>query len=349
MIFRKFFLLLLSCFLMVSCGDDALAEESVDNAPRWPIAYTGVVPDCLKGDKLRVLDIGNSFTQDATALLAGLVENSGSDVSEMCLYTLVRGGASWRTWANCWYGKDNASYSYNKVFGGLDQSVEGSGSLVDGKANPELMQNVLTKVQWDLIVIHQVSHWSGEFARWNEDNSAGGLDELLEVIQTHQPDAKLAFLLVHAPNGQCIQKKLTTRQRWEQIVNSAKLMQEHYGVELVIPYGTAVENLRLTEYNDSTNMCRDNLHLARGLARYTAAAAYYESLVAPWTGIDIEGNKYRYACTQDDWNLSTKSKPIDVTDKNVGVAWEAALEACRNWDALIGDSVTVVSPETGTN
>ena len=123
--------------------------------------------------------------------------------------------------------------------------------------------------------------------------------------------------------------------RIKQIVDAARQMQEQYGVELVIPYGTAVENLRLTEYNDEYSLCRDNLHLGLGLARYTAAAAYYEALVAPRSGIDIEGNAYRYACSRGDWDLSSKSKPVNVTDKNVRIAWKAAAEACRSWDKLI--------------
>ena len=335
MFFRKFFLFLFSSFLLISCGDDVLAEEPVDSVPVQRIPYTGVVPECLKGETLRVLDIGNSFTQDATAMLPDLVKGSGSDVSRMCLYSLMRGGSSWRTWANCWKGEDNASYAYIKVFGGLNQPVQGSGSVTDGKASPELMQNVLTQVQWDLIVIHQVSTWSGEFARWNEDNAAGGLDEFLDIIRTYQPGAKLAFLLVHSSNSYCGQHELTTEQRWEQIADAARQMQEQYGVELVIPYGTAVENLRLTEYNDEYGLCRDNHHLGIGLARYTAAAAYYEALVAPRSGVDIEGNAYRYACSRGDWDLSSKSKPVNVTDKNVRIAWKAAAEACRSWDKLI--------------
>ena len=166
---------------------------------------------------------------------------------------------------------------------------------------------------------------------------AGAHEVHRQILAQSATDAEMpvSFLLVHAPTGQSEQKGLTTEQRWEQIVDAARQMQEQYGVELVIPYGTAVENLRLTEYNDEYSLCRDNLHLGLGLARYTAAAAYYEALVAPHSGIDIEGNAYRYACSRGDWDLSSKSKPVNVTDKNVRIAWKAAAEACRSWDKLI--------------
>lgn len=39
----------------------------------------------LKKPNLKVLDIGNSFTKDATALLPTVVNNSGADVKELCL------------------------------------------------------------------------------------------------------------------------------------------------------------------------------------------------------------------------------------------------------------------------
>lgn len=279
----------------------------------------------------RVLDLGNSYSLDATAYLKTITEATGADVSLMSLYTLTRGGASYRNWVDAWNGKDKAGYSYNKVLGGTDTPMEGSGKLDGEYADPTLLHNVLTTTTWDLIIIHQFSYYSNEYARWNEDSAAGGLDALIQLLKENQPHAKLGFLLVHASNANCETFQQTTQERWLGIAQSAQQMQKNYGIEMVIPYGTAVENLRLTSYNDAYNLCRDNNHLGMGLARYTAACAYYEALIAPYSGISMMGNTARYSCSLSDKLISTHSPCISVTDANAPIAQQAAYDACQNY------------------
>ncbi|MBQ2522872.1 MAG: hypothetical protein II541_01580, partial [Prevotella sp.] len=73
----------------------------------------------LKKPNLKVLDIGNSYTDDATAMLPLIVKASGADVSDMCLYKAIRGGASFKNWYDIFYDKDPSSYSIKKVIGGM--------------------------------------------------------------------------------------------------------------------------------------------------------------------------------------------------------------------------------------
>jgi hypothetical protein len=51
----------------------------------------------LNRPTLKVLDIGNSFTNDATDLLPLIAEVSGSDVSKVCLYKAIRSSGSLKT------------------------------------------------------------------------------------------------------------------------------------------------------------------------------------------------------------------------------------------------------------
>jgi hypothetical protein len=54
----------------------------------------------LKKAELRVLDIGNSYTNGATSLLPLIAKASKADLSTMCLYKCIRGGASFKNWVD---------------------------------------------------------------------------------------------------------------------------------------------------------------------------------------------------------------------------------------------------------
>lgn len=109
----------------------------------------------LKKAELRVLDIENSYTSGATRLLPLIANASKADLSTMCLYQCIRGGASFKNWVDIYNDKDmNTTYSFSKVVGGLSANVQaGKGEAGDGK----LFRDVLTHDTWDIIIIHQYS------------------------------------------------------------------------------------------------------------------------------------------------------------------------------------------------
>ena len=49
-------------------------------------------------------------------------------------------------------------------------------------------------------------------------------------------------------------------------------------VEVVIPSGTAIQDLRATELCDSLDLTRDGYHLSLKAGRYTAACSWFQSL-----------------------------------------------------------------------
>lgn len=85
-------------------------------------------------------------------------------------------------------------------------------------------------------------------------------------------------------------------------------------------------------------MTRDGLHLAYGLGRYTAACCYYESLIAPRSGISVLGNPARYDASQAP---SSEYPSISVTDENALIAQKAAYLATN-------DMYHCYNPESGS-
>ena len=73
-------------------------------------------------------------------------------------------------------------------------------------------------------------------------------------------------------------------------------------------------------------MTRDGTHCGYGLAEYTAACCYYESLIAPRCGISVVGNSARI----DVSDKKSKYPPVNVTDKNAIIAQMAAYMATKD-------------------
>ncbi len=279
----------------------------------------------IKKAELRVLDIGNSYSLGATRLLPLIAEASKTDLSTMCVYHCYRGGGSFMNWVDIYNDKDTQNtYSITKVVGGLPANVQtGKGEAGDG----ELFRKVLTDETWDLIIIHQVSTYAPYYSKWTTNSTAGYLDELISIIKEHQPNAKLGFLLVHSYwSGYSGNTENSSHDRWQLIANSAKSFCEDYNVDFVIPYGTAIQNLRSSSLNNEYDLTRDGTHCGYGLAEYTAACCYFESLIAPRCGISVLGNTARI----DVSDKESKYPSINVTDDNALIAQEAAYLATKD-------------------
>lgn len=284
----------------------------------WLMACTP--EDSRQGPSLKVLDIGNSLTNDATDLLPLVVEASGADVSNICLYKAVRSNGSLKSWYNVYYDKDTAyTYRIARVLGGLRANVRtGIGAKGDGS----LFRRLLTDEKWDIIIIQPY------YGLWSNADSGPYLNEMVSLIREHQPDAVIGFHVVHSlwdhhPRN----KEGSSYERWEKICSATRGFQEEYGVGFVIPYGTAIENLRSSSLNNDYDLTRDGLHLAYGLGRYTAACCYYESLIAPRSGISVLGNAARYDASQAP---GSPYPSVSVTDGNALVAQRAAVLATQH-------------------
>lgn len=146
---------------------------------------TCLAQDVLNKPTLRVLDIGNSFTNDATDLLPLIAEASGSDISNICLYKAVRSSGTLKSWYDVYCDKDTAyRYRIEKVFGGLSANVRtGRGAKGDGS----LFRKLLTDEQWDIIIIQPY------YGLWSDADRGPYLNEMLSVIREHQPNAVIGF------------------------------------------------------------------------------------------------------------------------------------------------------------
>ena len=272
----------------------------------------------LRGETLKVLNIGNSYTGNVTSYIEQLASAIGNDVSDLAIYRFYRGSGSFKSWVDIYNGKDTSTYQLSKVVGNLDVGLTPSESA---GSNAELFVNALSSVKWDIILIQQASTYATDFDSWNGNGAGGYLSELLNIIRLHQPQATIGYIMPHSyGDNYSSNTEKSSLLRWQKMAEATKSMKSNYGIDFIIPYGTAVESLRATTAN-ADDFTTDGTHLATGLGCYCASCCYYQAILGARYGTTMWGNSLR---------LPSANNP--VTDDNAALAQKAASAAlCDMW------------------
>ena len=223
--------------------------------------------------ELKVLAIGNSFSQDATHYLHQIAKADGIESKIVNLYI---GGCPLETHYNN-IEKNNADYLY-----------EINGVSTD---NYVTILETLREESWDYIVTQQSSHDSGI-----QDLYYPYINLIFDYLREKSPNAKLRIQQTWAyeidSNHGCFMRY--HRDQKEMYVRSRAAYQraaKETGVPL-IPCGDAVQSIRTKEpfqyENGGLSLCRDGFHMSYIYGRYLLAATWYEAL----TGNDIRNNTY---------------------------------------------------------
>ena len=286
--------------------------------------------------ELRILDIGNSYTDNVVSLLPSLASKLHIDTKDICLYKMIYAGSTFQAWVNAYHAQNDLKYTFGKVLGALPPTTP----IVNDTATPYdslLLHNVLDKCQWDVIIIHQASLYAPYYEQYD------ALPELLSIIRKHQPNALIGTYLIHSYWSEYGgNNEHSSQDRWRLIAQATKQMCEDHGIDFIIPYGTAVENLRLTSYNKGYDFTKDGTHLAYGLVRYAASCCYFESTLSKRYGVSISNLNATYDISTDISKSQYAESCVNVTNENNTIAQRAALYACQNMYSL-------KNPEETTN
>ena len=233
------------------------------------------IADAVPERTLRVLAIGNSFTDDSYAHLYKTAQDYG--VQDIAIGSLIIGGTSLHDhWTNASSG--NASYAYYKNTIGVAQ-----------RANNKTLLEGLTDEDWDVIVIQQVSSDSGQPDTYNTD-----LTNLIAYIKEHKtnPNAKIAWHMTWAyqsdsTHGGFAKYDNDQMTMYNAIVDTVQeKIVTNPDIEIIIPTGTAIQNVRTSYIGDT--LTRDGYHLSLNLGRYIASAAWVKAL----TGLSADSLSY---------------------------------------------------------
>lgn len=222
---------------------------------------------------MRILAVGNSFSQDATTFLHQTAANQGIDLTVVNLYM---GGCSLEThWKNLETGA--CAYEYQLNGTPVDRLVSLNDTLRDGN--------------WDAIITQQASHDSG----WL-DTYEPFLSHLVEAFHRASPNARLMLQETWAYEIGS-QHEAFPRYHRDQLEMFERLQSNYYAMARkhhmeLIPCGDIVQKARsLPPFHVQTggrSLCRDGFHMSFGYGRYMLACAWARALC----GIDTVRNTY---------------------------------------------------------
>lgn len=232
-------------------------------------------------DTLRILGVGNSFTDDGMMYLPNLLAAEG--IHNVVLGRLYIGGCSLERHVKEFQAGER-NYVYYKSEKNKWVTVSKNASLLDG----------LLDEKWDVIVVQQASGLSGLYSTYQP-----WLEKLLEILRLNCRNAgaciawqqtwAYASTSTHPDFPKYSNNQLAMYQN---IMSSNEKLVESTAIDIVIPTGTAIQNLRHIMH-DAREMTRDGYHLNYKMGRYTAACTWYQAIVAPAFRTSIEGNKCR--------------------------------------------------------
>jgi len=223
---------------------------------------------------VRILAIGNSFSQDAVEqYLHELAEAEG--ISTIIGNMYIGGCSLERHVKNA---RDNApAYAYRKI--GTDGKKREKGKMS--------LEAVLADEDWDYVSLQQASPFSGMYETYE-----ASLPELIEYVKARLP--KKTKLMLHQTwayastskhsgfkNYNCNQLTM-----YQAIADAVKKAAKANKIKIVIPSGTAIQNARTSFIGDHLN--RDGYHLDVKIGRYTAACTWFERIFKH----NVVGNPY---------------------------------------------------------
>lgn len=266
---------------------------------------TGNYPMPSMPDTLRILAIGNSFSDDGMMWLPNLIE--AADIHNVILGRIYIGGCSLER--HC---KEYETASNNYIY---YKSVDNNWKTVSKKAG---MLQALKDEKWDIISLQQASGASGmasSYTPW--------LDRLIGIVRENCPNPK-ACIVWHQtwaysrnsshrefPNYGKDQIRM-----YYAINEMVEKVCKDYDINTIIPSGTTIQLLRDTSINDDNDLTRDGYHLNKQFGRYAAACAWFEAIIRPVFGKSVKRN----ACT-------LKGTGHQISKREAAICQKAAIRA----------------------
>lgn len=222
---------------------------------------------------IRILAIGNSFSQDATHYLYQIAEADGVETKVVNLY--IGGCSLERHWANVRSGAKDYLYELNGKSAGRYVSV----------------QEALQEEKWDYVITQQASHDSG----WS-DTYEPFLGKFICHIKEQAPQA--AILLqetwayeIDSTHANFPRYNNSQQEMYSCLRSAYEAASRRHGLKL-IPCGDIIQKLRKIPpfvYEDGgISLCRDGFHMNYIYGRYALALTWYKAITGNW----VSGNTY---------------------------------------------------------
>ena len=213
---------------------------------------------------VKILAIGNSFSQDATRYFHAIAQSLGLEVLVVNLYI---GGCTLQQHAE-------------HVEDGLPAYVyERNGVITERHIS---LQEALREEAWDMVTVQQASGYSGMPESYEPYGSI-----LLECVKTYAPQAKRYFHMtwayeIDSNHPHFVHYENSQQQMYRNITAAAETFAQKHALGF-IPAGHVIQHLRKQPAFDyaggGLSLCRDGFHMSWDYGRYAVAATWVERLL----------------------------------------------------------------------
>lgn len=226
-------------------------------------------------ETVKILSIGNSFSQDAAYYLYDIAKSAGVNVIIGNLY--FSGSSLERHDMNA---KNNLkAYSYQKwTASGMTEEKN------------QTMKEVILDEKWDYITFQQSSENSGLYNTYQPY-----LNNLINYVKALRPNVKFALNMTWAystdsSNNGYANYNYSQFNMYRSITESYKSAIEETEIDIIIPCGTAIQNARSNKYLRAVGdqLTSDGYHLDKGMGRYIAGLTFFESLIVKNKNLEVD-------------------------------------------------------------
>lgn len=273
---------------------EKIEEECKDEAYLLSASYNGYsLPK--NPASLKILSIGNSFADQPLSTLIQWLNNLG--ITQVTYGVVSKSGGTLQHHYDGLYQTYDAYFRTTENKDGVQQNWVYS--------NPETKEvgtiqikliDAFSYTDWDIITFHQQSGNSG---KW--ETIEPYLPKLIEAARYYCPNAgvKIAWqqTWAFAKGYSGLSAYGTQEDMFDKIVECSKKVALNYGIDLIIPNGVVMQNLRSvpnsfwgenlanikgnnewTSSNPSADFCEDGLH-PNGFAEYCLGATFVQVLI----------------------------------------------------------------------
>ena len=215
---------------------------------------------------MKILSIGNSFSQDAQRYLHAIAKHNGVNMKTVNLY--IGGCTLYRHYINMLDDRAEYDFGFNGEMTGISVSI----------------RQALTSDQWDVVTIQQASPLSGK-----PETYSPYIEALAEYVRKYCPHAKLWIHQTWAYEEGCDRLKnvgfSSSDEMFSAVRSAYATAAEKISADGIIPAGAAM--LAATRLGIE-KVHRDTFHASLGVGRYLLALCWYRAL----TGADISQDTF---------------------------------------------------------
>ncbi|MGN1094363.1 MAG: DUF4886 domain-containing protein, partial [Candidatus Neoclostridium sp.] len=254
-----------------------------------------------KMKRLRLLMIGNSFSEDTTQYIYEIAKSLG--ITDVVVKNMYIGGCDLNTHYNNAL-QDKSAYNFQYY---------NNNAWVRSYTYDTSLKTAITDQDWDYISLQQSSGSSGK------PDSYAYLQGLMDYVLQYatNKDVKLLWNMTWAYQGgysglSNYGNDQTTM--YNAIIDSVKTKVLPKNFHKIIPCGTAIQNARTSFMGDT--LTRDGFHLSYDIGRYIAALTLFKEI----SGFDISKIDYAPSSITGDYKKmciesanNAVNKPFEIT------------------------------------